>query len=72
MSTDVPYSPFFFIVVLFLSFDLPDLIIKFQEWEIKIPEKSTDKRRSLIAPKHRISVKIQISSASEFVDFGIW
>ncbi|MCR5260544.1 MAG: hypothetical protein K6C94_01775 [Candidatus Gastranaerophilales bacterium] len=39
------------------------------EWEIKIPEKSTEKRRSLIAPKHKINMLMQINSGSNYVDF---
>ncbi|MBQ2644288.1 hypothetical protein IJG14_01780 [bacterium] len=38
------------------------------EFEIKIPEKSNEKRRSLIAPKHKISIKLEISSASDFIN----
>lgn len=40
------------------------------EFEIKIPEKSTAKRRSLISPRHKISLEITVSSGSAIVDFN--
>ncbi len=39
--------------------------------EIKIPEKSTAKRRSLIAPKHKINLKIILKSMSDFAEFRV-
>lgn len=39
------------------------------ELEIKIPAKSTEKRRSLIAPKHKINLKITLKSMSDFAEF---
>lgn len=41
------------------------------ETEIKIPEKSTDKRRSLIAPRHKISIEIKLNSENEFATFNL-
>ncbi len=36
-------------------------------FDIKIPEKSTDKRRSMIAPRHEIKTKFIINSGAKFV-----
>lgn len=39
------------------------------DFEIKIPETSTDKRRSLIAPRHKIQMTILLKSDSDFAEF---
>lgn len=41
------------------------------ELEIKIPEKSTVKRRSLIAPRHKMYLKIQLKSMADFAEFEL-
>ncbi|MGN0014899.1 MAG: hypothetical protein ACI37T_05720, partial [Candidatus Gastranaerophilaceae bacterium] len=39
------------------------------ELEIKIPVKTTAKRRSLIAPKHKINLRITLKSKADFAEF---
>lgn len=41
------------------------------DFEIKIPEKSTDTRRSLISPKHEIKARLWLSSKSKFVKIDL-
>lgn len=39
--------------------------------EIKIPEKSSAKRRSMISPKHLINLRMELGANSDFVQFKI-
>lgn len=41
------------------------------DFEIKIPETSKDKRRSMIAPRHKIEMKILLNSESEFAEISM-
>ena len=52
------------------SFKIEDkkfLAILNVDFEIKIPEKTTDKRRSLISPKHEIKARFLLGSGAKFV-----
>ena len=52
------------------SFKIEDkkfLAILNVDFEIKIPEKTTDKRRSLVSPKHEIKARFLLGSGAKFV-----